>query len=656
LSGPEDVQRALILREVFDKILLFEKTECPFQRGFSVELPERPQTPAKKPWTPVGKNLVWSPFSSDLSPPSLLPTIASAKRRASLAAEQSAIVMESDGADNKGTTSLSGTATPEESLGHNEDTEVPATNESKVAEEIAVEITKVRPAEVILGVATNNGVEESKEDQTLPESQYPGSDIADNASAAPPAQETIAQREEQVTLTTETIPISSQSESSENDVTTQTPLTPMPTVSDTEVTAVGGLVEKLSEVNLSWVPESISDVTLASGRESPDTLFEESKEELSIPGAPQMAESEKDALRPVVAASEDIVDVIESDTPHSFEGAGSAGALNLKKKRMSRLLAGRSGTMPPQLTVLTSPQSKPRQQYPPEKPPSIEIPLSTSQAPEETSPVESTDSFHSVQSWHSPLTPLPPSPPLSNGSATFPYPHENIIIPRQSHVRDLTFTPNSDKTFVPSSTGATVHTPDTESPMPHSPVDDIKRRTTGPTEPAREAARTSAMAERPTMRHRPRHSNLSISRRAFSPLPPAANLFSPPVRRRNSRRLGGVRKLPGAIIHKTVEILLSPPGHLVSLMLKVAAKIAAGEWRGLVFGVSEGGEQIPVQWDYSDGDISPWDDDDDYTFSMGQFAQGRTRHDSIPRAPTADTAESLVASPTRENDRSWEVD
>src|ERR1044071_2034825 len=38
----EDQHRAQVLREVFDKILQFEKTECPFQRSFTVELPERP--------------------------------------------------------------------------------------------------------------------------------------------------------------------------------------------------------------------------------------------------------------------------------------------------------------------------------------------------------------------------------------------------------------------------------------------------------------------------------------------------------------------------------------------------------------------------------------------------------------------------------------
>jgi hypothetical protein len=45
---------------------------------------------------------------------------------------------------------------------------------------------------------------------------------------------------------------------------------------------------------------------------------------------------------------------------------------------------------------------------------------------------------------------------------------------------------------------------------------------------------------------------------------------------------------------------MSPPSHLINLMLKVAARITAGEWRGLMFGVDDRGQQIPVQWDWSD--------------------------------------------------------
>lgn len=53
------------LKDVLDKVLLFEKTPCPFKRDFTVELPEAPTTPAKKRiWTPVERpKLETSPLS-----------------------------------------------------------------------------------------------------------------------------------------------------------------------------------------------------------------------------------------------------------------------------------------------------------------------------------------------------------------------------------------------------------------------------------------------------------------------------------------------------------------------------------------------------------------------------------------------------------------
>lgn len=71
-----------------------------------------------------------------------------------------------------------------------------------------------------------------------------------------------------------------------------------------------------------------------------------------------------------------------------------------------------------------------------------------------------------------------------------------------------------------------------------------------------------------------------------------------------------VRRLPVYIIAKTCEILLGPPSHLIALMLRVAAKICTGEWRGQVDGFGESGERIPVEWDYSNGELSDWTDDE----------------------------------------------
>ncbi|CAG9980783.1 unnamed protein product [Clonostachys byssicola] len=62
------------------------------------------------------------------------------------------------------------------------------------------------------------------------------------------------------------------------------------------------------------------------------------------------------------------------------------------------------------------------------------------------------------------------------------------------------------------------------------------------------------------------------------------------------------RSLPLFILAKTVEILLGPPAYLIKLMLRIAARIIAGEWRGQDVGYDDDGEQIPVHWDLSDDD------------------------------------------------------
>ncbi|KAK3391626.1 inheritance of peroxisomes protein 1-domain-containing protein [Sordaria brevicollis] len=102
VDDPEDIRRAQLLREVFDQILQFEKTECPFQRSFTVELPERPQTPViKRPWTPArrsSESIIPTPVSAITIPAQIArvhrgppkdDTIRVRKRRATGTASQS---------------------------------------------------------------------------------------------------------------------------------------------------------------------------------------------------------------------------------------------------------------------------------------------------------------------------------------------------------------------------------------------------------------------------------------------------------------------------------------------------------------------------------------------------------------------------------------
>lgn len=299
--------------------------------------------------------------------------------------------------------------------------------------------------------------------------------------------------------------------------------------------------------------------------------------------------------------------------------------------------AGRSIMPPPQLSLLTS--SPPR---------SIATTQSTrslsgeEEGEEEgvsatTSPTDSSDSFHSMRSWNSPTRLLPPSPPMSNPNSprTFPYPHENISLPQQSSSceeetsGDSTLVDRLDECAIEDDACSEAAADNQLVACTSSPSDacsvvsfeDASQAPETPTSTTSVAVRsaTSSRSNSPP-RTRPRLRRRATSRssisssvgqyRALSPLPPGVNLFNPSrfhrsmadTPERAKTRMEAVRRIPSAIINRTCEILLSPPGHLVNLMLKVAARIAAGEWRGLVFGIGEGGEKIPVQWDYSDSD------------------------------------------------------
>lgn len=278
------------------------------------------------------------------------------------------------------------------------------------------------------------------------------------------------------------------------------------------------------------------------------------------------------------------------------------------------LRTGRSVTAPPRLTIITSSPSKDDRTM---------SPLSRSRSRESVSSdySSSVESFHTVQSWHSPITPLPPSPPESNPGSptTYPYPHDNISLPkRQMHTREIseiTITPESPRVWEisrGSNTESVKQVSERRStPPPQTPtkVNDFEKNLD------EEHFEIAPPPSQQQIRHRPTTGSNS-RRRALSPLPPAANIFSPS--RRRPRRLQTARHLPTAIIQKTCEILLSPPSHLLHLMLNIAAKIAAGEWRGMVFGFGEGGEKIVGQWDYEDGELTgdSWGVDD-YGISLG---------------------------------------
>jgi hypothetical protein len=90
-------------------------------------------------------------------------------------------------------------------------------------------------------------------------------------------------------------------------------------------------------------------------------------------------------------------------------------------------------------------------------------------------------------------------------------------------------------------------------------------------------------------------------RRAFSPMPNPQNLFRPPSRTPS-------KQLTTALVRKTCELILGPPAHLVSLMLKIAARISEGALKFTTYRVRHTGEKIPCSWESSDEE--DWEEDD----------------------------------------------
>ncbi|KAF9870420.1 hypothetical protein CkaCkLH20_12087 [Colletotrichum karsti] len=328
-----------------------------------------------------------------------------------------------------------------------------------------------------------------------------------------------------------------------------------------------------------------------------------------------------------------------------LEGSGVGGG---KRKKLRSFRKGRA-LVPPQLTLVTSPPSKSAARKTPI--------LEADDAEEPLSPTGSADSFHSVKSRHSPVTPVPRSPASDVSPTRFPYPHDNILIPKKPwhyrDVSDLTVTPETRRTWDAISSITDDSSLESAATAPDMPSEAVEQP--GKTALSEDEAATTAAPRRPYIRHRATPSSISVGRNGLSPLPPPANLFAPTTtatRRQPFLRsqLEIVRRIPMAIVSKTCEMLLGPPSHLIALMLQVAAKIAAGQWRGMMFGYGEGGETIPVQWDYSDDEYSSWGEDDDYYLSQVESSCANSVIGSDDRDDEAadDAADG--------NGRGWEVD
>jgi len=479
VPNTSDIEKVQIeeLKDVLGKVLQFEKTPCPFQRNFTVELPASPATPIKKrPWKPLARPKL------DVSPLSK--------------AEDASFLASEDGDISPSTRHPKPpTHTPSTPLprGDHESNEVKAW-----AESLALE------------------VHEYPENQSIGEIERPLQELK----------------------LSETSIVTDQHDRFNNALAPSTEISTDESISRHHV--------ELDDEH------SFSDSTDDTNATPRNTL--------------------QPAFQPV-----------------TVEPAKEAYSQKLQH-------CSRSITAPPVLSLVTGPPSKIR----------TKSPLRTSVTADSDSGFSSSvESFHTVQSWHSPLAPpSPPSSAPSSPTSMYPYPHDNIVLPKRVEQRrdlsEITATPDTPQCWEMSPI------PDLEGSISTSPrtptlTEDNK------SEDERFEVDTPPTTIRSKVRHRATTSSNS-HRRELSPLPAAVNLFSP---KRRSRRLQTQRHLPTAIIQKTCEILLSPPSHLFQLMLNIASKIAAGEWRGVLSGYGES-----VHWDFEDEYSGDAWTEDDYGISL----------------------------------------
>lgn len=289
--------------------------------------------------------------------------------------------------------------------------------------------------------------------------------------------------------------------------------------------------------------------------------------------------------------------------------------------RPKALRTGRAITAPPQLTLQTMPASEHSTE-------ALPIPKLIRDS---SSVASSVDSFHS---FHSPISPLPPSPSFFGPPSPLPESYDTLDVTRtRRHNRDVSDTTITDSapelwdtTSVRSGEDTAYHVP---LDLPATPTLEIDAASLD------EDHWSEAVTPSPTMEIRRRA--LNSKRRSKSPLPSAANLYSPYSPRSH---MSG-HHFTNAILQRTCSLLLGPPVQLVALMLRIAAKIAKGAFRGSSFGFDDGGQRIPCSWDFSsdssDEHEETWEEIDDYGFSL-------SRNTSVKEARAREVGES------------WEID
>lgn len=622
VAEAEDQLRAEALREVFDKILQFEKTECPFKRAFTVELPEPPETPVKyKPWTPVRRSMPNTPTDEE---------------------DEEDDEEEDDDDDD------------DDEDDDDEDEDEDEDDDEEEDEDDSDSDSSDEDASPTSPVATHprpTTPTPSRDKKTPGDSKSPSTPWYVRAQVDELETKIGIEGTEWIDISNATCPLRPSGLHGQDNQSNE----PRSPISDAEWQQYDALEYPHHTGRGPSSPRNDDDesrqplfqplLVPSNPREglyiSPQ--FQNSPAELTTPKA-RVPPTAWIGAEPPELQDEGLSKSPPEDDGSTYELHEGTGSQRDRMKARLRRTAGfavtRSATLPSHFKLPADQSPKP----------SASSSINVSGVEEKDLRRDSEESFRSVQSRHSTVLPLSVSPSISqpNANGTITADHDTV-----SQGGDISETRSGWETGSDRGSSASresVATAPDDSP-PIKTVDAFP--TSNTPEVVEEPPATIAKPQRRVTRHRATTGSISVRHRPFSPLPSAANLFAPAPtveRRPHESKLEAAKWLPMAIILKTLEMLLGPPSYLIALMLKVAAKIVAGEWRGLVFGYGDDGEEIPVQWDYSDGELSDLSDDDSY---MGAHPSRNNRR----RSRAATNEERAADSPNgSEDSRNWGVD
>ncbi|CAO2654118.1 Nn.00g108510.m01.CDS01 [Neocucurbitaria sp. VM-36] len=257
------------------------------------------------------------------------------------------------------------------------------------------------------------------------------------------------------------------------------------------------------------------------------------------------------------------------------------------------------------------------------KPSEVAKPVLERQASDAASLISSTDSFYSLDT----STQSSPSPPFLDAEA-------ELLNPWAERDQKLQDEPRGRSSHRRQISEITVRAPsadDVELPAPVTPTLPVHSTTTpvidvhpssAPSTPPLVSDSDNDSVELPGLdvptppdAIRMKRLTGASQRRAFSPMPHAQNLFRPPKRNNPGR------DFTNALVRKTCELVLGPPAHLVSLMLRIAQSISNG------FGFStyrvQRAEKIPCSWESDDE--PEWPEEDDFGIPLGNIGDPTVR-------------------------------